>query len=161
MKYLSQLISQFTAPAQLWDRHGNVLISNPRFNALLGLPVMFEWAKHGISLAHDPQAAASGVDAMIRRALNGALEISSFIFDPGKLPFARPGEREVLTLFLSLLPLSGEDGTTEYVVCIVSESVASGARFEHELMRSQKMENVERLASGVAHEFNNIFSIRA
>lgn len=159
MKNLTQLINQFPAPAQLWDAAGNVLVSNERFNELLGLPALFDWQKHDVCLARDPQAAASGVDAMIQRALDGALiEIHSFSYDPGLLPFAREGEHELLTLFLTLVPLLDDDGSTACVVCLVAESAASTARLEHELMRSQKMENVERLAGGVAHEFNNIFT---
>jgi len=159
VKLLSQLVSQLSTPAQLWDAQGNVLLSNQRFNELLSLPVMFDWAGHGICLARDPQVAASGVDTMIRRALDGKpTEIHSFPYDPSKLPYAREGESDVITLFLNLWPLVNDEGRTEYVVCIVSDAAASSARFEHELMRSQKMENIERLASGVAHEFNNIFT---
>lgn len=159
MRLLSQLISQLSTPAQLWDAEGNVLLTNARFNELFGLPVMFEWAKYGVSLASDPQAHQAGMSSMIQRALQGMpTEVHSFVFNPSHLPFADQNDNESLTLFLNLWPLLNDDGDTQYVVCLVSDSAASSARYEHELMRSQKMENVERLASGVAHEFNNIFT---
>src|SRR5262249_42793985 len=45
-----------------------------------------------------------------------------------------------------------------YVLCTVTEYATVSERLEVDLMRSQKMENVETLASSVAHEFNNIFT---
>jgi len=159
VRLLSQLINQLTMPAQVWDAQGNVLVTNPRFNELFGLPVMFDWAKHQLSIVHDVQIKNAGIDTLFNRALNGMpTEIHSLTFDPSRLPHRDGNSTDSLMLFFNLWPLLTDQHDVECVVCIVSDSGSSGARFEHELMRSQKMENIERLASGVAHEFNNIFT---
>ena len=159
MRLLSQLINQLTMPVQVWDAQGNVLVTNSRFNELFGLPVMFDWAKHQLSIVHDVQIKNAGIDTLFNRALNGMpTEIHSLTFDPSRLPHRDGNSTDSLMLFFNLWPLLTDQHDVECVVCIVSDSGSSGARFEHELMRSQKMENIERLASGVAHEFNNIFT---
>ncbi|MBN2080567.1 hypothetical protein JW859_00015 [bacterium] len=159
MRLLSQLINQLSMPAQVWDARGNVLVTNPRFNELFGLPVMFDWARHKLSIVHDIQIKNAGIDALFNRALNGMpTEIHSLTYDPSRLPYRDGNSTDSLMLFMNLWPLLDDHNDVECVVCLISDSASSGARFEHELMRSQKMENIERLASGVAHEFNNIFT---
>ena len=159
MKLLTQFIRQLNTPAQLWAPDGTVLLTNARFNELFRLPALLDWSRYNLSLITDPQAVDAGVAAMFRRALEGMpTEIQSFTYETARNPEANQDEQETLVLGFDLQPLLTQTGELVCVVCLVTDHASTGARLEHELMRSQKMENVERLASGVAHEFNNIFT---
>jgi signal transduction histidine kinase len=57
-----------------------------------------------------------------------------------------------------LRPLPPDCSTPTCVVCTIGDFTSTSERYEAGLIRSQKMENIEILASGVAHEFNNIFT---
>jgi len=159
VKLLTQFIRQLNTPAQLWAPDGTVLLTNARFNELFRLPALLDWSRYKLSLLTDPQAVDAGIVAMFRRALEGMpTEIQSFSYETARNPEARQDESETLVLGFDLQPLLTEAGDLACVVCLVTDHASTGTRFEHELMRSQKMENIERLASGVAHEFNNIFT---
>lgn len=146
-------------PAQLWAPDGTVLLTNARFNELFRIPALLDWAKYDLSLITDPQAIEAGVAVMFKRALAGIpTEIQSFTYETARNPQATRDGGETLVMGFDLQPLLTEAGDVACVVCLVTDHASTGARFEHELMRSQKMENIERLASGVAHEFNNIFT---
>jgi len=155
----NQLISKLPTPIQLMAPDGSVMLTNPAFNELFGLPPMLDWNQQGLSLITDPQSVKSGVDVMIHRALTGMrTEIHSFVYNPTENPHCVSPESQSLTLFMTLWPLLSDDAEVRAIVCLVTDHVDRGNRYEQELMRSQKMENMERLASGVAHEFNNIFT---
>ena len=159
MELVNQLVNKLPAPAQLLAPDGSVILTNPSFNKLFGLPSLFDWNHHGLSLLTDPQAVDTGVDTMIGRALTGMrTEIHSFTYNPSLNEHCDNAATQSLTLFMTLWPLLDPDGNVVAVVCLVTDHVDSGSRYEQELMRSQKMENIERLASGIAHEFNNIFT---
>ena len=156
---IAQLIQALPIPAQLWAPDGTVICTNHYFNKLLSLPPEFDWRLAQISLLNSPQIDGAGLRPIFERALHGvAAEIHSFSFDASQLlqSSAKSGER--IKLFFSLQPLIEDDGELTSVVCVVTDYSSSELRYEHELMRSQKMENIETLASGVAHEFNNIFT---
>jgi signal transduction histidine kinase len=136
-----------------------VLVSNHRFNDLFSLPPDLDWAACGLSLLADPQVQAAGLHVMFERAFQGlTTEVHSFIYDPSQNQLASKTATEKLKLFFCVNPLIAEDGKLQAVLCVVSDYSTVGVRYEQELMRSQKMENIETLASGVAHEFNNIFT---
>jgi signal transduction histidine kinase len=159
VQLLEQFVGQLHVPAQLWDADGTVLLTNVHFNELFGLPPHFDWAKAELCLASDRQVLEAGAGEMLQRALDGmATEIHSLNYDPAQNPKLPRNQGETLQLFLSLQPLFADDGEVVAVVCLVLDFAAGPARIERQLMRSQKMENVETLASGVAHEFNNIFT---
>jgi two-component system cell cycle sensor histidine kinase/response regulator CckA len=68
----------------------------------------------------------------------------------------RDGTRVLLRWRTSAL--FGDDGRVTHVVAI-GEDVSERRRLEQQLIHSQKMEAVGRLAGGVAHDFNNILSV--
>jgi signal transduction histidine kinase len=99
------------------------------------------------------------VDSMLQRALQGMpTEVHSFTYDLSRNPHAEAVEAGELVLFLTLRPLFDDSGELIAVVCLIADYASGRARYEQDLMRSQKMENIERLASGIAHEFNNLFT---
>jgi len=159
MELLSQLIRNLPVPAQLWAADGTVLLTNERFNELFHMPLLFDWQKHGLSLISDPQVRESGVDVIFKRALAGlTAEVHAFNYEPGQSEYAVESEAGTLTLFINLCPLLNAEGMVEYAACIITDYATGSARHESEQIRAQKMENIERLANSVAHEFNNIFT---
>lgn len=159
MDLVRQLVNQLPFPAQLWTPDGTVITTNSAFNELFGLPVLFDWAHHGMSLANDPQIISTGADVMVRRALEGMpADISSLQYDLSRNPHCEHKRDESLLLFINFRPLLDENHDLKCVVSIVSDVASSQVRAERDMMRSQKMENIERLAAGVSHEFNNIFT---
>lgn len=157
MQLLTQLIDNLHLPAQLWDAAGNVLLTNPRFNELLGLPAGFDWSEAGLRLVDDRQLQHETLQDCFRRASKGIpVELHGVKFSPqgsdGTL------RNEELSLSLLLRPLPMDCSTPEVIAVIISDYIGSGERYDEGLIRGQKMENIEILASGVAHEFNNIFT---
>lgn len=159
MELLIELISQLHTPAQLWAEDGSVVCSNPVFNALLGLPETFDWARHNLKLIDDPQFVKAGLVHQYERALDGiSSELASVHYDPQANPHTLKPHGGSLRLFIMLRPLFGEGQQANFIACFISDYAAAGERYESQMMRIQKMENLETLASGVAHEFNNIFT---
>lgn len=143
-------------PAQIWGTDGSVLYSNPSFSQLFqqsssdGTQPLF-------CPLLDEQLQRAGLRSKFERALEGAAaELQSVNYET--VEHSQGEGRTQLRLFLALYPIRGAEGKVENVVCTVTDYSIAGGRFENELMRSQRMENVAVLASGVAHEFNNIFT---
>ena len=155
---LVQLIQQLPWPAQLWKTSGAVVTTNARFNELFGLPPEYDWEGNGRRLVDDPQLDASGASKLLKRAFDGApVEVHSVKYSLDQASENSAGQN-IQQLVISLKPLF--DGTSEvqFIACFISPTDNGDSRYEQELMRSQKMESMETLASGVAHEFNNIFT---
>lgn len=156
---LTQLITQLSEPAQLWTSAGDVVATNPRFNQLLGLEGGTDWGSEGRRFIDDPQLGVAGARELALKALGGAaVEIASLPYTPPMIGGNGAHPPASLRLFIRLRPIKNEDGQLEYVLCTVTEYATVSERLENDLMRSQKMENVETLASSVAHEFNNLFT---
>jgi signal transduction histidine kinase len=155
---LSQLIHQLSEPAQLWTPSGDVAATNSRFNELLGLDSGLDWAAEGRRFVDDPQLSVAGAKELAQRGLTGAaVEIAALPYTP---PTFNSGDQppQSLRLFIRLRPLWNDQEELAFVLCTITEYATVSERLEHDLMRSQKMENVETLASSVAHEFNNLFT---
>jgi signal transduction histidine kinase len=156
---LEHFITSLHFPAQLWTGDGAVALTNARFNTLLGLPGGLDWARHSLSLIKDPQLQDETLQACFRRALGGIPgELHGVKYSPARNPLASGSDSGELTLSLQLRPLPPDCSTPDCVVCMIGDFTSTSERYEAGLIRSQKMENIEILASGVAHEFNNIFT---
>jgi signal transduction histidine kinase len=159
MELLTELILQLHIPAQLWAPDGSVICTNQHFNELFGLPAAFDWAKADWRAIEDPQFALVGLEHQFQRALAGeATELYSVHYNPQLNPHVTNRKAGALRLGVVLRPLFGHASKAVCVACFVSDYASVTGGSENQMMRIQKMENLETLASGVAHEFNNIFT---
>jgi signal transduction histidine kinase len=159
MDLLSQLVETLHVPAQLWAGDGTVLLTNEKFNELLGLPAGFDWRAHELRLLDDPQLQDETLQDCFRRSLNGiAVELHGLSYTPALNAHAATADSGELNFSLTIRPLPVDASSPQCIVCIIGDFMTSARRYEEGLIRGQKMENIEILASGVAHEFNNIFT---
>lgn len=159
MELLVELISQLHVPAQLWAPDGSVICTNRLFNELLGLDPTFDWAHYHLRAIEDPQFVAAGLRHQFERALAGeSTELYSVQYSPQANPHVTDRKAGALRLGVVLRPLFGHSTQAVCVACFISDFAVVTGGSEIQMMRIQKMENLETLASGVAHEFNNIFT---
>ena len=158
MKQLSQFISMFRQPAQIWSADGRVLLTNAAFNSLFGLHPTFDWEPLDFRFITDAQIVQAGAVSLVEKALQGHYtEIHSLEYIPSLNTRLSHARNEPLKLVLSLQPIMLDNGQN-CIICVVSDYMAGGELMEQQLMRSQKMENLETLANGIAHEFNNLLT---
>ncbi len=60
----------------------------------------------------------------------------------------------VFWVLMSSAVVRNNDGTPRYAICVVNDQTET-RRLQADLLQSQKMEAIGRLAGGVAHDFNN------
>jgi signal transduction histidine kinase len=100
-----------------------------------------------------------GMKGLIDRILAGKpaeIHITNFI--PSEQLSSLSSARGPLQIFISACPVHDPETEQTCTVCMVLDYAAGGPGFDEQLLRHQKMENIETLAGGVAHEFNNIFT---
>jgi len=144
-------------PLALIGPTGEMLFANESFNSALGLQTDFNWREV-------PDEAAESLAAIdfsgYRKALNRAMATG----EPQDCEIQRDmtliqpdavSSRNAVTGRISPLNLPGDN--RHYVVALCPP-VRGTQRDDAELLRIQRGENLERLASGVAHEFNNLFT---
>src|SRR5436190_19782955 len=106
MDLLSQLVETLHVPAQLWAGNGTVLLTNERFNELLGLSATFDWRSHELRLIDDPQLKDETLQDCFRRALNGIpVELHGVAYTPAANPHAATADSGELNFSLMLRPL--------------------------------------------------------
>ncbi len=119
----------------------------------------FDWGAHDVSLYTDPQVKDSSIFSMLGQALTGfAVSTAPFAYKTDEPGHFSPFLDNDINIALSMKPLTSEDGEIYCLICQATLMAESEESYDNELLRIQKGENLEILASGVAHEFNNIFT---
>jgi len=67
-------------------------------------------------------------------------------------------DRTSIDVSVSASAVRHEDGTPAYFVALVQD-ITERKRLEAEILRSQKLDSVARMAGGLAHDFNNLLTV--
>ncbi|MGC4089209.1 MAG: PAS domain-containing protein [Polyangiaceae bacterium] len=131
------------------DAQGRVQLTNPRADALLGIPSVESLGKplrQLLQLHSEPEAGGSSEPIAFERVLAAVRPLLGIFEAPN-------GEQTVLSVTCSPL-LSADEALIGSVV--VLRDVSLEREVEVQRLRQQKLESLGVLAGGIAHDFNNI-----
>jgi PAS domain S-box-containing protein len=145
---LASAIEQLAEAVVIVDREGYVRYANPAFERLGGVPVSSAIGQRLSSMTPTDQADEAWE---LGRALESDQAWSGRLHRCG--PDGQGAYEDV-----SVSPIRDSIGAITYWV-IVRRDVTREVRLQAELAHAQKMEDVGKLASGIAHDFGNLLMI--
>jgi two-component system cell cycle sensor histidine kinase/response regulator CckA len=146
---LATAIEQATETVVVTDAHGDIEYVNPAFEAGTGY-------SRAEAIGHNPRLLSSGAQD---RAFYEVLWATISSGEPWRGRMVnRKKDGTLYTEDATISPVRDTAGAiTAYVA--VKRDVTASLAMEAQLLQSQKMEAVGRLAGGIAHDFNNLLSV--
>jgi PAS domain S-box-containing protein len=148
LEMLESLIRTTPAAIQVRDRQGRVLIWNR------GAERIFGWTAAEVIGKTPPYLTPEAMESFnhyCRRVFSGET-----IENVELQRVRKDGSMRTLTLTAS--PLHDRNGNIAGLTAIFAD-ITEARQLQRQLLQSQRMESVGRLAGGVAHDFNNILAI--
>lgn len=156
MEDVIALAASIGIPIAIVGADGIVLYANASCNKVLGLVPEFEWREQQMSLGNVPAIDPGDFEEALEasNATGEPRDFEIYLIDETLTHVAGRGRN---TIPARVSPLSREPGNGKYLLLLCPKA-GPAQRDDAELLRIQRGENLERLASGVAHEFNNLFT---
>ncbi|HES58024.1 MAG TPA: hypothetical protein ENO21_01185 [Firmicutes bacterium] len=156
MQDVIAVVERLGIPLAIVGPQGDVLFANASFNHCLGLAPNVDWRSEGMSISGFRSIEAAGYErALVQARESGEPQDCELILTGDEAGLEYLPSHSVVTARISPLPLEGRDGHMLVALCPLA---SRSHRDDSEMLRIQRAENLERLASGVAHEFNNLFT---
>jgi PAS domain S-box-containing protein len=150
LEMLETLIRTAPAAIQVWDRQSRVVIWNRAAESIFGWTAAEVIGKTAPYLTLD---AMETFQDYSRRVFSGETLENLEIHRARK-----DGSMRILNL--TAAPLHDRNGQITGLTAIIAD-ITESKHLQAQLMQSQRMESVGRLAGGVAHDFNNLLAIIA
>ncbi len=132
------------------DPQGRKIVQNGRFNDLLKIP-------QSIAEDEDDQKQLRYVSDMVKNPGQFAEKVLYLYSHPEKTSRDEIELKDGTVLDRYSAPVTGKDGT-RYGRIWAFRDMTERKKLETQLIQSQKMETVGKLAGGIAHEFNSILT---
>ncbi|HZZ59046.1 MAG TPA: ATP-binding protein [Opitutaceae bacterium] len=146
---LVSILERTPAFVAIMTERGSLSYLNPSGRKLIGLPPEREPAELTLQGLHTPEAAAR----FVAECLPSAIRSGSWL-----------GESSLLTLDGRRLPVSEllvvhkrADGGVDYVSSVMHD-LTEKKKLEEQFLRAQRVETIGMLASGIAHDLNNVLA---
>jgi two-component system, NtrC family, sensor kinase len=146
-EYLEQLLYSANAPMVVVDRDGRITLVNPVFEKLSGLSRDEMLGNELLSLIPDVNR------TRFLRNLNGALGGLASSHMEVRLPRGEE-DSDVAHISFTCAPVHNSTGHIESVV-FVGQDLTEVRDLQRQIIHSEKLSTLGKLAAGVAHELNN------
>jgi signal transduction histidine kinase len=156
MDGLIEFVDGIGVPLQVLAADRTVLHTNARFNRTLGLAPETDWGSQGIKLEQLEGISTAEFESALTEVIRTNKPYDcELVLDADVAPDGPQARNDSIPVRISPLHRAGDASVYLVLLC---PYISGNQRDEAALLRLQRGENLERLASGVAHEFNNLFT---